>query len=234
MRSLPTYTKVLGFCTVVALIALAGFSQTSVHAGVPAQATTAATTAASGGSSSTSATTAATVASSGSTSATTAATTASSGGTGSTSATAAAMTYPPCPPSATASAAGTTAANATVAANATMAAAVATPNANPGYLGIRAEQVDDCGVRVVEVVAGQPASKSTIKADDVIVAMNGTTTPDILTLRQMIENDTPGTTITLTVENASGQSDVTVTLGSVPASAGAVATMPATAAGTPQ
>ncbi len=226
MRSVPTFTKLLGLCTVIALIALAGFSQISVRAGAPAQATVAATmaatTATSGGTGSTSATIAATMA----------ATMTTSGGV---SATMAATTYPPCPPSATASAAGTMAA--TTAASATMAATTAmagTPNANPGYLGIRAEQVDDCGVRVVEVVAGGPASKSTLKADDVIVAMNGTATPDILTLRQMVMSKQPGDSVTLTVENASGQMDVTVTLGTVPASAGAVATMPATMAGTPR
>jgi len=209
MRSLPAFTKLFGLCIVVALIALAGFSQMSARAGAPAQATMAATTATSGGTGGASATMAATMTTSGGVSATMAAT-----------------TYPPCPPSATASAAGTMAANATMAA--TTAAMAGTPNPNPGYLGIRAEQVDDCGVRVVEVVAGGPASKSTLKADDVIVAMDGTATPDILTLRQMVMNHKPEDAVTLTVENTSGQMDVKVTLGSVPANAGAAATMPAT------
>src|SRR5258708_34890729 len=106
MRSLPTFNKLFGLCIVVVLIALVGFSQMSVRAGAPAQATMAATSATSGNTGGASATMAATMTTSGGVSATLAATTAMGG---------AAMTFPPRPPSATAIAVATMAENATMA-----------------------------------------------------------------------------------------------------------------------
>src|SRR5690349_19684690 len=168
MRSFSNLSKFTGIILVVAVLALGGLNYSSVQAGVPAQTATAPA---------------------GDTVATTAASS-------NTSATAAAgMTYPPCPPVGNATAAATVASGGSVATAAAAAAttaataqaavptAVATVNTNPGYLGVRAEQVDDCGVLIVEIVTDSPADKAKLQTDDVIVALDGVATPAIALLR---------------------------------------------------
>jgi predicted metalloprotease with PDZ domain len=127
-------------------------------------------------------------------------------------ATSATKTFPPCPP---VSAAATE--SAATAEASTAATSAATPNANPAYLGVTAEQVDSCGVRVVEVKVNSPASQGGLQADDVIVALDGQATPDINLLRDWIRAHVPGDKVTLTVQRNSQQVDVVVTLGAVPA-----------------
>jgi len=105
------------------------------------------------------------------------------------------------------------------------ATAAATANPNPGFLGVRAEQVDSCGVRIVEVVANSPAAQAQLQADDVIVALDTVASPDISGLRLGIEAHVPGDTITLTIQRSGAQMDVKVTLGVKPADT--TATMPA-------
>jgi len=54
-------------------------------------------------------------------------------------------------------------------------ASVGTPTSQPasGYLGIRTEAVENCGVRVVEVLLNTSADSNQLKAGDVIVAIDG-------------------------------------------------------------
>jgi membrane-associated protease RseP (regulator of RpoE activity) len=198
MRSFSNLSKITGIILVVAILALGGFNQSSVQAGAPAQTATA-----QAGDSSAVATAAAGV-----TSATTAATMATG------------ITYPPCPPAgnanATASATATIVTSAATAAGTTEAAAptaAATANTNPGYLGVRAEQLDDCGVLIDEVVTDSPAAKSGIQAQDVVVALDGVATPAIALLRQGIQVKQPGDTVVLTIQRSGQQMDIEVTLG---------------------
>ncbi len=128
-----------------------------------------------------------------------------------TMATGAATTYPPCPPTGVV---GTPVATEAASMAATSAA---TPNANPAYLGVTAEQVDSCGVRVVDVRAGSPASQAKLQPDDIIVALDGQAMPDINLLRDEIRMHAPGDKVTLTVERGTQQLDLSVTLGAVPA-----------------
>jgi hypothetical protein len=194
MRSFSNVSKLTGLILIVALLLVGGFSQSSVLAGVPAQT---ATPDAAG--------------------ADAVATTSADSGAAAT--TAAGMTYPPCPPTgnATVNAAPTESASAaTVDAAATTSAVpteAATVNANPGYLGVRAEQVDDCGVLIVEVVTGGPADTAKLQPDDVVVALDGVATPAIALLRQGIQAKQPGTKVVLTLQRAGAQMDIEVTLG---------------------
>jgi putative serine protease PepD len=66
------------------------------------------------------------------------------------------------------------------------------------------------GARVQGVTAGGPAASSGLKADDVIVAVNGERVDDAVSLITDIRQYAPGDEITLTLEN--GQ-EITVTLG---------------------
>src|SRR5262249_28809398 len=92
----------------------------------------------------------------------------------------------------------------------------ATVNPNPAYLGVRAEPVDSCGTKIIEVLSQSPAEKAQLQADDVIVAFNGTPEPDIALLRDAVQNSKPGDVVTLTIQrNVQGnltQMDVKVTL----------------------
>ena len=108
---------------------------------------------------------------------------------------------------------------------------VGTPNPNPGFLGISAVQVDDCGVRVMEVTPDSGAAKAQLQVDDVIVALDGKAVSDIGQLRLWVQSHQPGDTIKLTIQRNGSQMDVSVTLGAVPANLGA-ATLPANESGT--
>ncbi len=106
----------------------------------------------------------------------------------------------------------------------------ATVNTNPGYLGVRAEQLDDCGVLIVEIVTDSPADKAKLQADDVIVALDGTATPAIALLRQSIQAKQPGDKVTLTVQRSGQQMDIEVTLGVRPADSTGTVSVPTAAA----
>ncbi len=131
------------------------------------------------------------------------------------------MTFPPCPPAT--SAATSQAASATAAAS---MAATGVPN--PGYLGVRVEAVDACGVRVLEVLPNSPASTASIQVQDIIVGINGTQVTGINQARQAIESSAPGTTVQLTIQRGSSQMTISVTLAAQPAGGAAGATLAAT------
>ena len=195
MRSYSNLSKLLAIALVVSVLAIGGMSQHNALAGVAAQATMSATSAAP----------AATMAST-------------------------TPLFPPCPGPMSTGEAGMMATMA--AATPDMGMMAATANPNPGYLGIRAEQVDDCGSLVIEVVPDSPASKVDIQADDVIVAVDGMATPSINALRTTVQMHMPGDMITLTLQRKGQQMDVQVTLGTAPMEGPAGATMAATMAAT--
>jgi membrane-associated protease RseP (regulator of RpoE activity) len=167
--------------------------------------------------------------------------TVSAGGAGTTMA--ATMSFPPCPPPAGAAAA-TMAATASGTMEAGMAATMAaTMPANPGFIGIRVEAVDNCGVRVIEVLAGSPAVTAQIQVGDVVVAVNGKAVTGLDSMRSAVGFLPAGEQVQLTIQRAGQEMMVSVTLAprpaeipaTAPASAGggAAATMAATTAATP-
>src|SRR5439155_25679099 len=122
-----------------------------------------------------------------------------------------------CPPAGGATVAATSSAataGTTSAASATAAATAAATTAarNPGYLGVRVEAVDTCGVRILEVLPGSPASTSGLQTGDVIVAIDGTAVTGVSQARSAIESKEAGTKVTLTVQRAGQEMTITATL----------------------
>lgn len=109
-------------------------------------------------------------------------------------------------------------------------------NATPGYLGVRVEQVANCGARVLEVVTPGPAATSGLMVGDVIVAIDSKAITGVDDARMAVESRAPGTKMTVTVQRNGAEQTISVTLGSRPAAApataaaGGAATLPATAA----
>jgi S1-C subfamily serine protease len=75
------------------------------------------------------------------------------------------------------------------------------------------------GVGVVSVTAGGPAARAGLRAGDIIIAVNGTATPDAQTLSAVLANLRPGQAVSVRVTRADGGSaTVKVTLGQLPGS----------------
>ncbi|MHB8626845.1 MAG: S1C family serine protease [Aggregatilineales bacterium] len=141
-------------------------------------------------------------------------------------ATTSATQYPACPnPNATAVA---TSAATAVATTAATAAATAPANPNPGYLGIAAQQVQNCGAQILDVRPDSAAATAKLQIGDVVVAVNGQAITSLDQFRMIVQNHKPGDTITITYQRSGKQSDTTATLGAVPANT--TATQASTAA----
>ena len=68
------------------------------------------------------------------------------------------------------------------------------------------------GVYIVGTIEGYPAEKAGIKGGDVIVAVNGTPTPNLKTFMKVMETTVPNETVVVTVYNGSSFRNVTMTL----------------------
>ncbi len=163
------------------------------------------------------------------------------------------MRFPPCPPekpSAATAATAATVSDAGAAGVATLritqlagpltqgavgaatgAATVATVSATtPGYIGMRVVPVDNCGVRILEVLPNTPAMTAQLIVQDVIVAVDGVAISGTKALRDLLSTTQAGDTIKLTIQRAGAEMDIEVTLGTRPAEA--PVTVPATVAAT--
>jgi S1-C subfamily serine protease len=98
-------------------------------------------------------------------------------------------------------------------------------------LGIAVEQVQRCGVRILEVKGNSPAEKAGLQAGDVIVAVNTKPISGVEEIRGFIVTSQVGEEILLTYQRATGQFDARVKLTDIPKST--VATLPATEPATP-
>jgi len=105
-------------------------------------------------------------------------------------------------------------------------------NPNRGYVGLEVDAVDDCGVQVVSVIAGGPADKAGLQAGDVIVAMDGTSISNLVTLEGLetpsasysssvietffgqIESRGAESSVILSVQRSGQQTDISVILSS--------------------
>ena len=108
-----------------------------------------------------------------------------------------------------------------------MDAIVAHGKVEHGYLGILPQDItpalaqafhapDTNGALVGEVTPGGPASRSSLKQGDVIVALNGQPITDASQLRTRIGMLDPNQTVTLKVLRNGSAQDVAVTLGDYP------------------
>ncbi len=92
-------------------------------------------------------------------------------------------------------------------------------NSHRAYLGVQtADTYGGQGVYVVQAIRGGPAAIAGIGKGDVIVAIGGTATPDYAALAQVLAQDKPGETVSVTVVQASSgrKTRVQVTLGELP------------------
>jgi S1-C subfamily serine protease len=82
--------------------------------------------------------------------------------------------------------------------------APAPPVDRGGFLGVKAVQQGKTtdGAIVDDVVKGSPAEKAGLVNGDVIVAVDGTVTPDFPTLAGIIKSKAPGTNVILTVDRS--------------------------------
>lgn len=96
-----------------------------------------------------------------------------------------------------------------------------------GWLGVKIESVDEDkaaslglreprGALVNEVTASGPAASSTLKAGDVVLAVNGAKVDNSRDLARKIAEFTPGTTVTLEVSRYGKSESVPVKLGTFP------------------
>jgi putative serine protease PepD len=90
------------------------------------------------------------------------------------------------------------------------------------YLGISVgDDPTGAGARVDSIRAGSPASKTGLRAGDVIVAANGTKVASANQLTAVVAEHQPGDTLRLTVERSGSTLQVDATLGTRPATANA-------------
>jgi putative serine protease PepD len=73
------------------------------------------------------------------------------------------------------------------------------------------------GALIVKTVAGAPAATAGIVAGDVIVAVDGTPTPDSQTLVDLMVTHHPGDVVKMSVEHQDGtKATISLTLGQLP------------------
>jgi hypothetical protein len=124
---------------------------------------------------------------------------------------AAMRTYPPCPPPVGSTPLPSPTPQPRATGLATVGATPTTPNPTPAYLGVQAEQVQDCGVRVLVVLPGTPA-EGQIQAQDVIVAIDDVAVRSLVQLSAAVQARTPGQRAKFTVQRGGQHLDITVTL----------------------
>jgi predicted metalloprotease with PDZ domain len=86
----------------------------------------------------------------------------------------------------------------------------------PGYLGIAAEDVADCGSRVIEIISGSPADRAGLQLGDVIVAADGVPRRSATELRNYILSRPAGQSVLLVVKRDDQELEIRVVLGMRP------------------
>lgn len=86
----------------------------------------------------------------------------------------------------------------------------------PGYLGIAAEDVADCGSRVIEVIGGSPADRAGLQLGDVIVAADGVPLRSATELRNYILSRPAGQSVLLVIKRDDQELEIRVVLGMRP------------------
>jgi putative serine protease PepD len=85
------------------------------------------------------------------------------------------------------------------------------------YLGVSLSDASS-GALIVSVVPGDPAATAGIVAGDVIISLDGTSTPDSQTLIELMANHHPGDVVKAEVQHQNGTTTtISVTLGQLPA-----------------
>ena len=125
--------------------------------------------------------------------------------------------YPPCPPAEDSG--DMTATEAPIAEATNEATPTITPTFDtraefaPAYLGIAAEDVADCGSRVIEIISGSPADRAGFQLGDVIVAADGVPRRNVTALRNYITSRTAGQSVLFVVKRDDQELEIRVVLG---------------------
>ena len=89
-------------------------------------------------------------------------------------------------------------------------------NSGRSYMGVTLSDATN-GALIVKTVAGAPAATAGIVAGDVIVAVDGTPTPDSQTLVDLMVTHHPGDVVKMSVEHQDGtKATISLTLGQLP------------------
>jgi putative serine protease PepD len=88
-------------------------------------------------------------------------------------------------------------------------------NSHRPFIGINAATLPTGGILVTKVYAGSGAAKAGLRAGDVIVSVDGTPTPTLDALAQVLASHRPGETVKVTV-SGKRKTTLTVTLGELP------------------
>lgn len=98
------------------------------------------------------------------------------------------------------------------------AAAPASPNGEPGFLGMVTDdrQEKGAGVRVLDVENGAPADKGGLKTHDLITSINGNAIHSESDMISVMQGLGPGSKVAFSVDRDGQQATVNVTLGTRP------------------
>jgi S1-C subfamily serine protease len=107
-----------------------------------------------------------------------------------------------------------------------------TPNAEPGYLGLVADDSPD-GVRVLDLAPEGPAAQGGVQRGDLIKSVDGKAVRVMDDLAQELEGKPQGARLSLTVQRGSAQQRKTITLGKRPATRPTVEELPGPKLGGP-
>ncbi len=88
--------------------------------------------------------------------------------------------------------------------------------AKPGYIGIMIGQNDDGKITIQDVVSGAPADKGGLKANDVVLKIDGKEIADIEGFVKAVRGHKPGDKITLTVKRGDKEMEIKITAGEKP------------------
>ena len=85
-----------------------------------------------------------------------------------------------------------------------------------GYLGVSLDTVAG-GVKILRVDAGTPAEKAGLKANDVVVSVDGISVREVENFIELVQRQRPGAAVALRVKRGEEEKDVHATLGKRPA-----------------
>jgi S1-C subfamily serine protease len=88
-------------------------------------------------------------------------------------------------------------------------------NSHRPFIGVSAATLPTGGILVTKVYAGSGAAKAGLRGGDVIVSVDGTPTPTLDALAQVLASHKPGETVRLTITGRR-KTTLTVTLGELP------------------
>jgi S1-C subfamily serine protease len=85
----------------------------------------------------------------------------------------------------------------------------------PGYIGVQIKN-EDGAVAITMVVADSPADKAGLKAEDVVLKMNGQHVTDVQSFVQKVRDTKPGDEIKLVVKRDGKEQEIKVKVGKKP------------------